>query len=210
VTARLKLILIASSATFAALAFTASRVGDVPQVATGFVARVICSETFVSGLDPDRIFAESRDAIPGSRLITWAMDYRVDRAAGDVKVTLFGLGRSRAVYRGGLGCTLDHGEKLVDVAVPAGQAPPALLPEIAGVTVVTPQNPQLAAALDRAFAEPPGQPPRRTRAIVVVKDGHIIAERYAEGIGTDTQLLGFSVTKSVVSALVGVLVRQGS
>ena len=208
-TARLKLILIASSATFAVLAFTASRVSDVPQVATGFVARVICSETFVSGLDPDRIFAESRDAIPGSRLITWAMDYRVDRAARDVTVTLFGLGRSRAVYRGGLGCTLDHGEKLVDVAVPAGQAPPALLPEIAPAAVVTPQNPQLAAALDRAFAELPGQPPRRTRAIVVVKDGRLIAERYAEGIGIDTQLLGFSVTKSVISALIGVLVRQG-
>jgi len=209
VTARLKLILIASSATFAALAFTARRVGDVPQVATGFVARVICSETFVSGLDPDRIFAESRDAIPGSRLITWAMDYRVDRAARDVTVTLFGLGRSRAVYRDGLGCTLDHDEKLVDVAVPAGQAPPALLPEIAGAAMMTPQNPQLAAALDRAFAELPGQPPRRTRAIVVVKNGRVIAERYAEGIGIDTQLLGFSVTKSVISALIGVLVRQG-
>jgi CubicO group peptidase (beta-lactamase class C family) len=209
VTAPLKLILLATSAAVAALAFTAGRAGDAPQVATGFVARVICSETFVSGLDPDRTFVESTDAIPGGRLITWAMDYRVDRAARDVTVTLFGLGRSRAVYRDGLGCTLDHGEKLVDVAVPTSQAPPALLPEIAGVAVVTPQNPQLAAALDRAFAELPGQPPRRTRAIVVVKDGRIIAERYAEGIGIDTQLLGFSVTKSVVSALIGVLVRQG-
>jgi len=84
-----------------------------------------------------------------------------------------------------------------------------LLPEIAGAAMMTPQNPQLAAALDRAFAELPGQPPRRTRAIVVVKDGRLIAERYAEGIGIDTQLLGFSVTKSVISALVGVLVRQG-
>jgi len=208
VTAPLKLILLGTSAAVAALAFTAGRAGDAPQVATGFVARVMCSETFVSGLDPDRTFAESTDAIPGSRLITWAMDYRVDRAAKDVTVSLLGLGRSRAVYRDGLGCTLDHGEKLVDVAVPIGQAPPALLPEIAGAAMMTPQNPQLAAAVDRAFAEPPGQPPRRTRAIAVVKDGRLIAERYAEGIGIDTQLLGFSVTKSVVSALIGVLVRQ--
>ena len=35
-----------------ALALTAARAHDVPKVATGFVANVICSETFVSGLDP--------------------------------------------------------------------------------------------------------------------------------------------------------------
>src|SRR5262249_25416358 len=44
---------------------------------------------------------------------------------------------------------------------------------------------------------------------VVVKDGRIIAERYADGIGIDTPLLGFSATKSVISALTGILVRQG-
>jgi CubicO group peptidase (beta-lactamase class C family) len=209
VTTRRKLVLLAASAALAASAFTFARTRDVPKVATGFVARVLCSETFVSGLDRSRTFAETTDAIPGSALITWAMDYRVDRAARDVTVTLFGLSRSRAVYRDGLGCTLDHGEGIVDVAVPAGEAPPALLPDIAGSSVVAPQSPQLAAALDRAFAEPPGAPPRRTRAIVVVKDGRVIAERYAEGIGIDTQLLGFSVSKSVVSALIGVLVRQG-
>jgi CubicO group peptidase (beta-lactamase class C family) len=209
VTARRKLVLLAASAAITALAFTTARARDVPKVATGFIARVMCSETFVSGIDPVRTFAETTDAIPGSRLITWAIDYRIDRAARDVTVTLFGLGRSRAIYRDGLGCTLDHGEKLVDVAITPEQAPPASLPDIADAAVVTPQSPQLAAALDRAFAEPAGAPPRRTRAIVIVKNGHIVAERYADGVGIDTQLLGFSVTKSVVSTLIGILVRQG-
>ena len=36
-----------------------------------------------------------------------------------------------------------------------------------------------------------------------------IAERYAAGIGVDTPLLGFSMTKSVVNALIGVLTQQG-
>ena len=204
-----KLVLLAGSAAIIAVAFTTARARDVPNVATGFIARVLCSETFVSDIDPSRTFAETTDAIPGSRLITWAIDYRVDRAARDVTVTLNGLGRSRAIYRDGLGCTLDHGEKLVDVAIKPEQAPPASLPKIADEAVVTPQSPQLAAALDRAFAEPADAPPRRTRAIVIVKNGHIVAERYADGIGIDTQLLGFSVTKSVVSALIGILVHQG-
>ena len=33
--------------------------------------------------------------------------------------------------------------------------------------------------------------------------------RYADGIGTETPLLGFSATKSVISALIGILVRDG-
>ena len=43
-----------------------------------------------------------------------------------------------------------------------------------------------------------------------MKDGSIVAERYADGIGIDTPLLGFSATKSVMSALAGVLVRKGA
>ena len=85
----------------------------------------------------------------------------------------------------------------------------ALLPDNAGPAPVQPTDPRLAAALDRAFAEPEQPPFRRTRAVVVMKDGRIIAERYADGFGIDTPLLGFSVTKSVTSALIGILVRQG-
>lgn len=147
--------------------------------------------------------------MPGAGLITWAMDYRVDRARKEVTVTLFGIGRSHAIYRQGLGCHLDQGD--ADLApVPAeGPAQPALLPEIAGPSIVTPETPLLAAALDRAFAEPDAPPFRRTKAIVVVKDGHVVAERYADGYGIDTPILGFSATKSVTSALIGILVRQG-
>ena len=45
--------------------------------------------------------------------------------------------------------------------------------------------------------------------MVVVHDGKVIAERYAAGIGVDTPLLGFSMTKSVVNALIGILTQQG-
>jgi CubicO group peptidase (beta-lactamase class C family) len=44
---------------------------------------------------------------------------------------------------------------------------------------------------------------------VVLKDGRVIAERYAPGYGIDTPIGGFSATKSVTSALIGVLVRKG-
>jgi CubicO group peptidase (beta-lactamase class C family) len=209
---RRKLILaLATTTALGALAATAVRARDAPKVATGFVANVLCSETFISGLDPERNFAETMAAMPGAGLISWAMDYRIDRARKDVTVSLLGLGQSHAVYRGELGCFLDHGDSVSDLAAPPAKDVPQapLLPEIAGPSIVAPANPALAAALDRAFAEPDAPPFRRTRAIVVVKDGRVIAERYADGIGMDTPLLGFSATKSLMSALTGILVRQG-
>jgi CubicO group peptidase (beta-lactamase class C family) len=204
------ILVLAASTALVAVAVTAVRARDVPKVATGFIANVLCSETFVSGLDPARNFAETTAAMPGAGLISFALDYRVDRARRDVTVSLLGLGQSHAVYRGELGCFLDHGDATADIALPPNdklQAP--LLPEIAGPSVVTAQSVALAAALDRAFAEPDAPPFKRTRAVVVMKDGRIIAERYADGIGIDTPLLGFSSTKSVISALTGILVRQG-
>ncbi|SFN90126.1 CubicO group peptidase, beta-lactamase class C family [Bradyrhizobium sp. Ghvi] len=208
-TPRRKIILATTAIACVGLALGAARARDVPKVATGFIAHTICSETFVSGLDPMRDLAETTDAMPGTSLLTWAMNLQIDRARKDVTVTLFGIGRSHAVYREGLGCTLEHGQGIADVPLPTGDNQAALLPEIAGPGIVPPQSEALSAALDRAFAEPAQLPYRYTRAIVVMRAGRIIAERYADGIGPETQLLGFSMTKSVISALSGILVRQG-
>lgn len=205
-------LILATTTAIGALALTALRARDVPKVATGFVANVLCSETFVSGVDPERIFSETTAAMPGTGLIAWALDYKVDRARKDVTVTLLGLGRSHAVYREDLGCYLDHGGEVADIRLPSAESkqPQALLPDIAGSSIVAPQNPHLGAALERAFAEPDDPPHRRTKAVVVLKDGRIVAERYAEGYGIDTPILGFSATKSVISALTGILVRKGA
>jgi len=81
--------------------------------------------------------------------------------------------------------------------------------EIAGPDLVQPSDPALKTALDHAFEEPVEPPFRRTKAVVVVHDGKVIAERYAKGIGVDTPLMGFSMTKSVVNGLIGVMTQQG-
>src|SRR5262244_3367827 len=94
------------------------------------------------------------------------------------------------------------------VALKTPKAPPLLL-EIAGPEVVEPADPALKAALDHAFEEPAEPPLRRTKAVVVVRDGRIIAERYAPGVGIDTPLPSFSMTKSMINALLGVMTQQG-
>ena len=182
------------------------------RVATSYVAHNICSKTFVSGLDPQSVFAEVSDRA-GIRRLRHMLRFTLDRSAGIVDVSTLGLFRSRAAFPDGLGCVDQHGAKepyllKSDVEALKAKTPPAL-PEIAGPAVVEPADPALKAALDHAFEEPAAPPFRRTKAVVVVHDGKVIAERYAPGIGVETPLPGFSMTKSVVNALIGILTQQG-
>jgi CubicO group peptidase (beta-lactamase class C family) len=183
------------------------------RVATGVVAHNVCSKTFVSGLDPQTVFSETieRDGLRGLRRL---FKFQFDRTAATVDASVVGMFGSQAVFHEGLGCVLRHGTKepyILKSDIDALKIPksPPLLAEIAGADVVQPSDPALKAALDHAFEEPAEPPYRRTKAVVVVHDGKIIAERYAAGIGVDTPLLGFSMTKSVVNALIGVLTQQG-
>ena len=183
------------------------------RVATGYVAHNVCSRSFVSGLDPQTVFSEDTDRA-GIRRLSWGLRYRLDRTGQTVDASLAGLFGSHAVFHEGFGCVLLHGSKKSyllrsDIAALKTPKSPPLLPEIAGPMQVEPSDPALKAALDHAFEEPAAPPFRKTKAVVVVHDGRVIAERYADGIGVDTQLLGFSMTKSVINALIGILTQQG-
>ncbi|MEP6841354.1 MAG: serine hydrolase, partial [Bradyrhizobium sp.] len=183
------------------------------RVATGVVAHNVCSKTFVSGLDPQTVFSETVER-DGLRRLRPVLRLAVDRAARAVDASAAGLLGSRAVFHDGLGCVLLHGSRepyILKSDIDALKVPkmPPLLGEIAGPDVVLPSDPALKAALDHAFEEPAEPPFRRTKAVVVVHDGKVIAERYADGIGVDTPLLGFSMTKSVINALIGILTQLG-
>jgi len=42
-----------------------------------------------------------------------------------------------------------------------------------------------------------------------VKDGQIIGEKYSEGLDENSLLLGWSMTKSITSAMAGIMVQKG-
>jgi CubicO group peptidase (beta-lactamase class C family) len=50
---------------------------------------------------------------------------------------------------------------------------------------------------------------QRTNAVVIVKDGQLVFERYARGHTAETALLTWSVSKSFVNTLIGVAVKEG-
>lgn len=53
------------------------------------------------------------------------------------------------------------------------------------------------------------QPANDTQALVVIKDGIIVGEWYADGADADTRVTSWSVAKSFTSALVGIGLREG-
>ncbi|OOG46677.1 serine hydrolase [Rhodanobacter sp. C01] len=195
--------LAAVSAVFAVFMVVSGR--DLFHVATNSISRSLCTAAFVSHVDPDRMFKEEQ--LPNMRSVGWAMRFHVDPDRHEVRTTVLGAFGARAVYRDGLGCVLVHGDDSVPDAAGFKGAPIAsAFPEPG---VVEPGDPALRRALDLAFAEPDPASPRLTKAIVVLHDGKLIAERYAPGYGPETPIWGHSLTKSITNALIGINVRQG-
>lgn len=188
----------------AAVVLTGCSTGRAAHVATAMTAHILCSQTFVAGQDPARIFDTYPSQAPGLGRIARFLQYKVDREAGAVEVSLAGGFRERAVLAQGRGCTIGDGQ--------AGLKPLASTfaddPLQAPLTPVVSQDPRIAAALDAAFREPANGPAQNVAAIVIVHDGRIIAERYGEGFGPETPLHSWSVAKSLTHALFGVLERE--
>jgi CubicO group peptidase (beta-lactamase class C family) len=73
----------------------------------------------------------------------------------------------------------------------------------------SPIRPEVQRIVDRAFEEPNPARLRRTHAVVVVHDGDVVAERYARGVDREMPLPGWSMAKSVLNSLIGILVEEG-
>src|SRR5579871_4084325 len=181
------------------------------RVGTEYIAHTLCTATFVSGLDPDEFYRETLRPMRGIRVLNRGIRYNVDKLRKEVTVDFLRNFDGYAVYRGETGCVIAHDNEYIPPIMDAARSEEiaSVLPDISGSEVVEPKNDKLKAALDRAFAEPDRGPRRHTKAVVVMHDGKIVAERYAPGISVDTSLMGYAMSKSVINALVGILVRQG-
>ncbi len=174
-------------------AWALPRLKRIASVACSYKAKALTSALFVSelDLDPENAPEISAEAYYLMRFFP----ARVDREKKSVTVSFHGFQPRTAAYRPGFGATL------TDVPLPdAGLVIPERGKEL-------PEN-LLEPVLARAF-EKTGHSRRRTRAIVVLKDGAVVAERYAPGFTALTRLNGWSMTKSVMGALIGTLVKDG-
>jgi CubicO group peptidase (beta-lactamase class C family) len=186
-------------------------------IGSGYIASWMCSGVFVSGRMPNDLWAQEFGSETDELLARFSVT--VDTEARTVRASLFGLAPAVAAYRQGLGCVLVHDGALADlrneaIALPSMEAS-ADLPWPEGRRVDLDDLPpgvdreKLEAALDAAFTPPETGPDPRTRAVVVVHDGRIIAERSTAPYSIHTPLYGASMSKTVTAMLIGVQVQQG-
>ena len=182
-----------------------ARVAGVP---VHFTSHQLCSATFVAGLDPTEFYNEAIKPKLGP--VGALLRYEIDRQQREVRASLAGLVQSRAVHDGPFGCRVLHpGREARFFKGEADDHQPPAPSSIAGPGIVAPANGKLSEALDHAFAESDSGPRRFTKAVVVLHRGRVVGERYAGGITPATPLIGWSMTKSVTNALLGILVRTG-
>jgi CubicO group peptidase (beta-lactamase class C family) len=191
------------------VALLGARTWELLDAAAASNAKVLCSAVFVSGRDLAEARSHSiRIDPPTSRV-------RLDPIAHEVELSIAGVVRRRAIFAGDQGCiALPRGrDALAFTPVPVTSTlPPAetldwpmgdRLPDGSAAEI---DGDRLDAAVAAAFADPEDH----TAAFVVVHRGRLVAERYAPGVGQDTQLESWSMGKSVTATLVGLLIQEGA
>ena len=184
-------------------------------IISGYGAKNLCSCVFVGGRTLSSVQNEELADFPLS-LGKFTVDFKDSSVTG----TVFGFAKQKAIYRKGLGCTLvnEISEEELRKQNFMRPEPPIIKTDTIAwpygerVSDSMPQNiskEKLTKAMDDAFADDVPDYKKVTRAVVVLYDGNLIAEKYAPGFNKNSKMLGWSMTKSITSTLIAMLVKEG-
>ena len=179
-------------------------------IVTGYASKNMASGLFLA--DRDQASMEKGDN--GFLPINFA-SYVIDENEKSVSSSIFGLMKRKAIYVEGLGAILVNDEfddkrkfkvpnrfKYRDtLAFPFGDLSQkdTLFKEV--------NYEKLQKAVDKAF-DLQGEKKQQTRSVLVVYKNQIIGEKYAEGFDKNSLMHGWSMTKSLTSAMYGILQKQ--
>lgn len=185
------------------LGVTPNYVMSAPDIGGGIGAKLLCSAVYVSGFGKAQAFTDLEQYSPLLRYL----DVQYDDNARTVQASLLGMGKTTALYLPGLGCANEY---------PDEHARNTLQPQpMAHLDSRWPHGnrvdsiqPQTQALIDNLVAED-NREGLNTRALLVVHRGQIVAESYAQGAGPNTPLIGWSMSKSLTSVMLGNLLLRG-
>ena len=170
-------------------------------IITGYAAKNLASDVFVSGREPADV-----EALDLHFSFIKFVRNKVDFENRTV-TSRFLWSKSVAAWREGYGVTLLRGRKAAELQaerypLPREEAPAT--PLFPGDSAITARLAPIAEALvdDHAYNGTPF-------AFVVLHEGKLVAERYREGITADTRLLSWSMAKSFTNALTGIMYGDG-
>ena len=178
---------------------------------SGFSAKSIASGHFIDHRSQQMIEQGDNDIDK----VDWATN-AIDENDKSVLSKVYGLKARKAIYREGLGATLinDDFDVTKPYNVPKRNASQSHLPYPYGNgnpidTSFTELDAfQLQKAVEAAF-DKEGEKNKRTRAVVVLYKGRLVAEKYGPGFRATSKILGWSMTKSLTATYFGILQKQG-
>ncbi|MEO0328845.1 MAG: serine hydrolase [Pseudomonadota bacterium] len=175
---------------------------ELLRVATNYSAKIVCSNVFIANRDADETLSVDVQA-PGHPILKY-VSIQTDQNAQTVTAKLFGfLATAQSQHREGVGCSNLHGSLPGSVNLSSIE-PLAVSLWPQGSSVNLSQIPEVLNIVSDEAMLGEGY-----RAVVVVKNGRIIAENYADGFDAETPLLGWSMSKSVTAVIIGTLIKSG-
>jgi CubicO group peptidase (beta-lactamase class C family) len=173
-------------------------------------AKILCSNTFLALREPEQIKRQDLQGL--ERVLTTEINFQEQSATS----WLPGIEKQKAIFVERLGCVLLAGVKATQIRnhlIGAIRSTPVKKIDARSFTLSNEAKSsfnlqQLNTTIDRIFAENNHASKLQTRAILVMHKDQLIAERYATGFSKATPLLGWSMTKSVINAIVGIMVKQ--
>lgn len=184
---------------------------DDPLVVAGFRALFTCSAHFLMGRPLADILEVELADTAGLDL----PDPEIDKERLLVRASGGGV-EQIAVYRDTMGCTVlpPHRSEADASGLPYVEyAPRSLDPETdypdgRRMRVDQKAGAPLAATIDRAFSQSYGEN-TVTTAVIVLREGQALAERYRDGFGPDSGYRTWSTAKTISAAIVGIAVGEG-
>ncbi|MFK7750080.1 MAG: serine hydrolase domain-containing protein [Kordia sp.] len=181
-------------------------------IMSGYSAKNMSSSVFVAGRAP--AFTDSTDN--GFAPINFARDY-VNLEDKYATASVYGFMTRKAVFRKGLGSVLidDDYDTTKETSIPFRSNIARMTPYPYGnmkqkdTTFTNVDYKKIENAVNYAFAKVNGEDVKKARAVLVLYKDQIIAEQYAKGFNKDSKILGWSMTKSLISTMYGVLQYQG-
>jgi CubicO group peptidase (beta-lactamase class C family) len=177
-------------------------------IGSAYDAKMVCSCTFVSHRDFESIKDEDLYAVPFATI-------DIDEKEQSVTSNIYGFAETKAIYRPGFGCTLLNEIKEMKIRIEP-KLNVDFVKQIPDFEPIVDQKldsilnfDMFNKAINEAFTETDPENIKRTRAIVVLQNGKLIAEKYAPNITKETPLIGWSMTKSITSTMIGLLVKDG-
>src|SRR4030095_13857184 len=181
---------------------------------SGYGSKNLCSAVYLQHRNPEDVIKEDLGGFPLS-IGTFTVNEKDSSVTGSV----WGLAKRKTIFRKGIGCTVinDFTEEEIrkqqfslpskpvinadSIPWPYGDKLSDTMPGIIN-------KEKLEKVVNNVMNETADGKSTYTRAVLVIYNGNIVAEKYAKGFDKNTVMLGWSMAKSLTAAMIGILVKE--